>query len=266
MKRLLLPITFILLAGLLFFLYKESQKQKLSTSTLSSFVKNPSVANWSKPTKTTEQVQNGTISGSKIETTVSGQITEFMNFENKEILEKQGFILDNELAADGPGSSVWGYKRNDDDRTQIVLFSYKTKPTNNNPNEPLEFNCPCEITLSVFLSEPITNSAHTNPQLANPASVNCEKVGGTLSIKTLGNGAQYGLCNFEDNMSCEEWALLRGECPVGGVKVTGYDNIGQMYCVWLGGKTLATKNSICTLPDKTICTTDALYAGTCPSN
>lgn len=110
------------------------------------------------------------------------------------------------------------------------------------------------------------SSGDLNNKLANPASVNCEKVGGTLTIQALGNGAEYGLCNFEDNMSCEEWALLRGECPVGGVKVTGYDNMGQMYCARIGGKTLAVENSTCTLPDKTVCSTDALYAGTCPSN
>jgi putative hemolysin len=31
---------------------------------------------------------------------------------------------------------------------------------------------------------------------------------------------QYGVCFFEDNRQCEEWALLRGDCPVGGKKVT----------------------------------------------
>lgn len=266
MKKALILFGIILLIGVLFYVYQKSQNQTGTSATLLQFIDNQNITAWSNPEKTSEKINGTTVSGTKIEATVSGQITDFMNFENKDILEKQGFVRDNSLAADGPGASTWGYKRSDDDRTQFVLFSYSTKPTNNNPNEPLEFDCPCEIMLSVFLSKPFENVIEKNiPQLANPASINCEKVGGTLSIQTLGNGAQYGLCNFEDNMSCEEWALFRGECPVGGVKTTGYDNTGQMYCAWLGGETLAIPNSQCSLPDGTVCSTDALYAGTCPS-
>lgn len=54
-----------------------------------------------------------------------------------------------------------------------------------------------------------------NTAIANPASVNCKEKGGTTQIMNGPNG-QYGLCNFEDDYSCEEWALFRGECPVGG--------------------------------------------------
>jgi len=82
--------------------------------------------------------------------------------------------------------------------------------------------------------------------MANPASVNCEKVGGTLTIEKRGDGGEYGLCNFLDNRSCEEWALMRGDCPVGGVKTTGFDSIDQKYCAWSGGQTLAVPNSVCT--------------------
>ncbi|HSD98143.1 MAG TPA: DUF333 domain-containing protein [Patescibacteria group bacterium] len=99
--------------------------------------------------------------------------------------------------------------------------------------------------------------------LANPASVNCSQVGGTLSIKKLPNGNEYGLCDFGDNMQCEEWALFRGDCPVGGVKTTGFDNIEQKYCAWLGGKTFAIKNATCTLPNGKICDDSKLYNGTC---
>ena len=34
---------------------------------------------------------------------------------------------------------------------------------------------------------------------------------------------QIGVCYFADNKQCEEWALEKGYCPVGGVKVTGYN-------------------------------------------
>lgn len=101
--------------------------------------------------------------------------------------------------------------------------------------------------------------------LANPASVNCEKKGGTTVIKTNGGGGQYGLCQFPDNMACEEWAMMRGDCPVGGIKTTGYDNIQQMYCAWAGGQTYAVENATCTLPGGKVCSDDSYYNGTCPT-
>ena len=55
--------------------------------------------------------------------------------------------------------------------------------------------------------------------MPNPASENCTEKGGTLSIEKRGDGGEYGVCIFEDNMQCEEWALMRGECPVGGVTI-----------------------------------------------
>ena len=58
--------------------------------------------------------------------------------------------------------------------------------------------------------------------VANPASANCVSKGGKLIIDRRGDGGDYGVCLFEDNRQCEEWALFRGECPVGGIKVTGY--------------------------------------------
>lgn len=99
--------------------------------------------------------------------------------------------------------------------------------------------------------------------LANPASENCTKQGGTLTIKTRGDGGEYGLCQFEGNQACEEWALFRGECPVGGVKTTGFDTIEQQYCAWVGGKTLAVPNAHCTLPSGKVCSDDSMYQGKC---
>lgn len=102
-------------------------------------------------------------------------------------------------------------------------------------------------------------------QLANPASTNCIEKGGTLKMMTRGDGGEYSLCEFEDNMACEEWALYRGECPEGGVKTTGYDNQAQMYCAWLGGVTQAVADASCALPDGSTCSVVTLYNGTCPS-
>jgi putative hemolysin len=61
----------------------------------------------------------------------------------------------------------------------------------------------------------------TPSQMANPASENCVKQGGTVSIQQNSDGSQYGLCVFPDGKQCEEWAMLNGDCPAGGIPVTG---------------------------------------------
>jgi putative hemolysin len=90
---------------------------------------------------------------------------------------------------------------------------------------------------------PSSESQPTPAQLANPASENCVAVGGTWTIENRVGGGQYGICLFEDNMQCEEWALLRGECPVGGVKITGYVTPAAVYCAITGGEYAITGNS-----------------------
>lgn len=113
---------------------------------------------------------------------------------------------------------------------------------------------------------PASAQPQDHANLANPASINCEKQGGQTVIMKNGNGGEFGLCQFEDDMACEEWALYRGQCPVGGVKTTGFDTIAQKYCAWVGGQTLAVENAQCTLPDGTVCSDEELYnAGQCPT-
>lgn len=107
------------------------------------------------------------------------------------------------------------------------------------------------------------DSQTENTGLANPASVNCSKQGGQIVIQTKPDGGQYGLCFFDDNRACEEWAMLRGECPVGGRKTTGYDTEAQKFCAWSGGQTIAEDNAVCTFSDGSVCPDDAFYAGTC---
>ncbi len=108
-------------------------------------------------------------------------------------------------------------------------------------------------------------AAPASVQMANPASTNCLKQGGKIEIQTRGDGGQYGLCYFEDNRACEEWALMRGDCPLGGRKTTGFDTIDQKYCAWLGGDTYAVPDSICTFKDGSKCPTIDFYNGKCPS-
>jgi hypothetical protein len=55
----------------------------------------------------------------------------------------------------------------------------------------------------------------TTPQagIANPASVNCVNLGGTLEIRKDKDGGEYGVCILNGS-ECEEWALFRGECSL----------------------------------------------------
>jgi TolB protein len=106
--------------------------------------------------------------------------------------------------------------------------------------------------------------------LPNPASEYCLEQGGSLAFAERGDGGQYGICYFEDNRQCEEWALLRGDCPVGGLKVTGYITPAAQYCAITGGTYAISGNSgaddeqgTCTLKDGTVCDVWDYYNGVC---
>ena len=103
-------------------------------------------------------------------------------------------------------------------------------------------------------------------EIANPASVNCVNQGGTLKIETKPDGSQYGVCLFEDNLQCEEWAMLRGDCPVGGIKVTGYVTPAAQYCAITGGtvEDPGTPVPMCKRIDGTLCNAEANMNGECP--
>lgn len=107
--------------------------------------------------------------------------------------------------------------------------------------------------------------------IANPASVNCIKKGGTLTIRKRGDGGEYGICTFADGRQCEEWALMRGECPAGGIRVTGLDPPEARYCaITGGGYTVVRKGNtereegLCTFPNGHSCDAGAYYEGKCP--
>jgi putative hemolysin len=109
--------------------------------------------------------------------------------------------------------------------------------------------------------------------LPNPASVNCEQKGGKLVIHDRGELGQYGVCVFEDNLQCEEWAMYRGQCPVGGIKITGYVTEAAVFCAISGGQYAVTGNSgatdeqgACTLTNNTTCDVWDYFNGTCSTN
>ncbi len=123
-------------------------------------------------------------------------------------------------------------------------------------------------------SSPALQSTPTQPRptatIANPASENCGKQGGTLSIQKRGDGGEYGVCVFEDNKQCEEWAMLRGECPNGGIRITGYITPAAQYCAITGGEYKVTGNSktgqeqgTCTFKNGKTCDVWDYFAGKC---
>ncbi len=85
-----------------------------------------------------------------------------------------------------------------------------------NTNENVESKSSSD-TVNLNVNSDNTNENSPSTGMANPASVNCEKSGGTLEIRTGADGGQVGYCKFSGGKECEEWAMMRGECPVGGV-------------------------------------------------
>ena len=112
--------------------------------------------------------------------------------------------------------------------------------------------------------------AQTRAAIANPASQHCVAQGGRLVLEKDGSGGQFGVCLFEDNRQCEEWALLRGQCPAGGLRVTGYVTPAARYCAITGGSYTVTSASNstteegdCRLPDGRVCSAAAHFDGSC---
>jgi len=101
--------------------------------------------------------------------------------------------------------------------------------------------------------------------IANPASVNCANKGGRIEIRNNKKG-EYGVCLFEDNRQCEEWALFRGNCPIGGVKITGYENDAEIFCAITGGQVegVDTPVPMCKRIDGTYCNAQSNLDGDCP--
>lgn len=105
------------------------------------------------PKETTEATGEGEFSGESLSGFTMSETASMDHFEDEAYMESLGYTLDNNLSADGPGSSVWGYSKDVNGKKQIVLFSYETKPSDSDPNTPLQFNCPCNTNVKAFVSE-----------------------------------------------------------------------------------------------------------------
>lgn len=139
----------------------------------------------------------------------------------------------------------------------LVVYLYMTNSTRIQNTQLIPANGAVEQT---------NNKNAVSVGIANPATTHCAKEGGVSRIITKQDGSQYGLCYFDDNRACEEWAMFRGECKVGGVKTTGYDTEAQMFCAWSGGRTQAVEGAMCELPSGKVCNAEAYYSGVCTND
>ena len=166
-------------------------------------------------------------------------------------------------ATNSDGTEVWsqiGYEVSGGNSFSIRAYT--------NDAQPSSHDLVLQVLATLTFMPPAGSQAGT--AVANPASENCINQGGTLSIEQRGDGGQYGICLFEDNLQCEEWALLRGDCPVGGIKVTGYVTSAATYCAITGGEYAITGNSgqddeqgTCTFNNGTTCDAWDYYNGKC---
>lgn len=142
----------------------------------------------------------------------------------------------------------------------VVLAGCESLPVNQSVDTPEPANT--NTAEAPVVDEP---EAEEPVGIANPASENCVEKGGTIEMRENKKG-QYGVCVFEDNRQCEEWALFRDQCPVGGVKITGYDSDAQIFCAITGGEVqdMDTDTPMCKRIDGTLCNAQSNLDGDCP--
>ena len=117
-------------------------------------------------------------------------------------------------------------------------------------------------------------AAPASSGMANPASVNCGKVGGKTEIKKDAQGNEYGMCTFTNGTTCDEWALFRNEgCkPFTPVTTTpaaavGMANPASVNCGKVGATSVIMNNpdgsqyGVCKFSNGTVCEEWALYHG-----
>lgn len=142
----------------------------------------------------------------------------------------------------------------------------------------IRLNLSEKMIISDEINETLLPETSISPvtSLANPASTNCITQGGNVRIESKPDGSQYGVCYFDDNRQCEEWAMMRGNCPVGGKKITGYATPAAVFCVISGGEYTITKESLevlsedeagtCTFKSGAVCDVWKFYDGSCSNS
>lgn len=155
--------------------------------------------------------------------------------------------------------------------TETAQRTATVQPTEGaEPTETTQPTAVIEPTETAQPTEAAQPTAEGTLDITNPASVNCRDQGGTLVIEERGDLGQIGVCVFDGNRQCEEWALMRGDCPVGGVRVTGYATEAGRFCAITGGVYAVTgesnadeQQSTCTFPDSSQCNAWDYYNGAC---
>jgi putative hemolysin len=193
------------------------------------------------------------------------------------MLAEQGWTEDMNLQAGGPTGMAAGYRKGG----EICLVSAMWEPaaSANCPKDQPIMLCslaPEQKLYTVTLNcgeEILLEPGGQTPGMENPASASCIAQGGMLLIEERGDGGQYGVCLFEDNRQCEEWALYNGFCPAGGLKITGYTTPAAVFCAITGGTYTATSSlaneneqGSCKLPGGKVCDVWEYYSGACSAD
>ncbi len=123
---------------------------------------------------------------------------------------------------------------------------------------------------AIAIAMPQSKQDLLNP--TNPATMLCTQNGGTVTFEKKPNGLQFGVCTFADNLQCEEWAMFSRQCPLGGVRVTGYTTAAARYCAITGGTFISAnlgppadgkETGRCRLKDGITCLAQDYFEGHC---
>lgn len=163
MKVIVGVIIAIILAAAAFLLMYHPQKPVSQTATslppmvkrseLQGFI-NPTLhINWKPEEKTVRSYQGKEITGKEQIGSTTNPTGSLRDLSNKAYLEDNAWVEDINLSADGPNGSQWGYTHtNTDGKKQVIIFGY-TNLSFTPP--PTGTTCPCQFTVSVFLSDPL---------------------------------------------------------------------------------------------------------------
>ena len=100
--------------------------------------------------------------------------------------------------------------------------------------------------------------------IPNPASVYCADAGGKPLTEKRPDGSEFGICRFENDRECGQWALFRGECPMGGIDVSPYPTDAARFCAITGGTVQVDGNRIeCTTKNGRTCEAEIHFINGC---
>lgn len=121
----------------------------------------PELITWMPPTAGTitytdfaKNLPTRTLSGTTQSGTALLESLTKANEVHTDFLKNNDWTEDPNQAADGPTGSVWGYRKIENGKTQILQISYTNNSITPVPNQPIQATCPCNLTYTIFLSNP----------------------------------------------------------------------------------------------------------------